>query len=117
MTLPELIAALEAATGPSRELDAEIALAVNAVPANYTRRGVAEASATADWWDDHTGFHWSAPCYTSSLDATMTLARNATDGAVMLAAAFNAAKGGQGGFEKWPSLKAMLIKDLRARLT
>ena len=115
MTLPELIAALEAATEPSRELDCEIALAVNAVPPNYIRRGVVEASATADWWDDDTGLHWSAPAYTDSLDAAMTTARNAAEGLVMLSATFHAATGGKGGFEKWPSIKATMIAALTLR--
>ena len=89
MTLAKLIAALEAATGPSRELDAEIALAVGAVPPICTRRGVEAASARANWWSIDDSLCWSAPAYTKSLDASITTVpegwrvtnlREATDG-------------------------------------
>jgi len=66
MTREELIAALEAATGPSRELDAEIGTIIGAEPRptellwNYSgRRGVPY------WKKEH--IH-----YTSSIDAALT---------------------------------------------
>ena len=97
MILPELIAALEAATGPSVFLDMVI----------HNYRYPDENSTTA--------VH-KLLSYTASLDATMTLARNAVEGLVMLSIAFHAAKGGEAEFEKWPSIKAMLISALRGRL-
>lgn len=68
MTIPEIITALCKATKPSRDLDAEIALCVGAIPPDYTRRGD-----FATWWDDHTGFYWESPFYTDSIDVALTL--------------------------------------------
>jgi hypothetical protein len=66
MTRTDLIAALESASGPSRELDAEIASYV--LPVGYgmylTREQWAAAVAAENW---------NSPRYTGSLDAAMTL--------------------------------------------
>lgn len=79
--MKDLIARLEAATGPDRELDAEIAAAVR-----YFPRGVGFV-----WQDSLTpnspelgrvecctslgtgGPHYAAPTYTASLDSALTL--------------------------------------------
>src|SRR5579872_4020269 len=58
----DLISRLSAATGPSRELDAEIALA------NEWLRGNAY-----DAWYDPQGNITSLPRYTESIDAALTL--------------------------------------------
>lgn len=65
----ELLAALEAATGPSRELDAEIALAAgweNHVPYGSSPHG---------WWQEPGSEQWvmTPSTFTSSLDAALTL--------------------------------------------
>lgn len=54
MTKDELIAALEAATGPSRELDAELGALLPSPP---------EDNGAVVWW----------PYYTASIDAALTL--------------------------------------------
>lgn len=121
MTPTELIAALEAATGPSRELDGEIALAVNAVPVNYSRRGVATASARAEWWDDsRETCWWSAPHFSASLDAAMTLVPdkmgwemdNWPQGKML----YHAAIRGGHGLSNATSAIALCIAALKARL-
>lgn len=65
MTHNELLAALEAATEPSRELDAEIAKALGWIPESRLN--------DPDWWVRQDGVRLSLPCFTSSLDAAMTL--------------------------------------------
>jgi hypothetical protein len=96
--MDELIARLEAATGPSRELDLEIAKSIGAAPQDAD-----EVKPTYEYpGNDYTTPHWrnrvsaemehfnktgellevtehrvdetgSFPCYTSSIDAAMTL--------------------------------------------
>lgn len=70
MTRSDLIAKLEAAEGASRELDAEIALAAGLVPGDAFRMFNAGDAGLFG-----TGAHtsWSAPAFTSSLDAGRTL--------------------------------------------
>ena len=77
----ELIAALEAADGPSRELDAQIAAATRYFPkdvgsvwrggfrANSPELGRVECQTTLGTG----GPHYKANAYTSSIDAAMTL--------------------------------------------
>ena len=62
MTPTELLAALEAATGPSRELDAEIAASEK-----WTR--------FSDYWLSPSGRQrqYHPPAYTASLDSALTL--------------------------------------------
>lgn len=62
MTPTELLAALEGATGPSRELDAEIAASEG-----WTR--------FSDYWLSPSGRQrqYHPPAYTASLDAALTL--------------------------------------------
>jgi hypothetical protein len=68
MTREELIAALESATGPDRGLDADIAMAVQAWPDGaFIMRG-APGMIGLDG-----GRCVSAPAYTSSIDAALTL--------------------------------------------
>jgi hypothetical protein len=66
MTIAEIIARLENATGPSVELDEEIRLAVAAESINY---GSAEGLVSTD--ECH-----GPPEYTSSLDVALTLVPN-----------------------------------------
>ena len=71
-SLIDLIARLEKATGPDRELDGDICAALGLHPDGW-RRGVKEASADAIWFDDRTRRSWSASAFTSSIDAAMSL--------------------------------------------
>ena len=68
--LAALVERLEQATGPDRGLDAEIALAVGAAPA-----GAFRPCAALDPGIFGTGPYtmWTAPDYTASLDAALTL--------------------------------------------
>lgn len=79
-----LIARVEAATGPSRELDAEIAALVRAVPANapgwlmrWSGFKVAPefppGAIAAYGGNGKITAWWNAPLYTSSIDADLTL--------------------------------------------
>lgn len=68
--MKELIERIEGAEGPSRELDAEIALAIGVVPAGAFRPCAALDVAT--FATGAYGF-WTAEAYTASLDAAMTL--------------------------------------------
>lgn len=75
MTLPEIIAALEAAEGPSRELDAEIASFL-VKDDSYT--SVVKDYAGYDWcvryYPGPPGPEYThVPRYTSSIDAALTL--------------------------------------------
>lgn len=79
MTLPELIAKLEQATGPDRELDAEIACAVRFPEHRPARKGdhagVHGVDPESDWAGHiyvPTGF-LVAYSYTRSIDDAMTL--------------------------------------------
>lgn len=65
MTREELIAALEAAPGPSRELDARIGF-LALPPEKHAKQWTDESG---EWCTN--GIHW--PRYTASLDAAMTL--------------------------------------------
>lgn len=72
MTLTELIAALEAADGPSRELDAQIALAHGWDVVPIREKG----GHTWDrWYRPYMGKRYPVrlPNYTSSIDAALTL--------------------------------------------
>jgi hypothetical protein len=73
MTLPELIAALEAATGPSRQLDAEIARAVYAPDGR-----VKQSPFNGEWCvyhptQDRTLDRVRVLQFTASIDAALTL--------------------------------------------
>lgn len=70
--LSDLISRVEKASGPDREIDGEIAAALNVYPDGW-RRGVKEAAADAIWFDDRIGCNWHAPAYTASIDAALTL--------------------------------------------
>ena len=79
MTLSELIAALEAATGPSRELDEEIAKTQGWA---YEKRN----NDRVEWWYRPDGtrraYVWRdnrCPPYTASLDAALTLVPEGLD--------------------------------------
>lgn len=73
MTLQSLIASLEAATGPDRELDAEIAEHIGI--RFRTRRAANGKSKGREWFvDAHGGIEeWAAhpPHYTASIDAAL----------------------------------------------
>lgn len=77
MTHTELLAALEAATGPGRELDAAIWLAIHRPNYKYPRQVMNRTpSSYAEAVERHTvsvdrGI--TAPAYTASLDAALTL--------------------------------------------
>lgn len=85
MTRSELIAALRAATGPDRELDAEIAALVRFVPSTAPRWLTEWGGSFKPAPDVHSGVvaafgdsgnlavWWEAPKYTGSIDAAMTL--------------------------------------------
>lgn len=62
----ELIEKIEGASGPDREMDAEIARAIGRIPPHA---GYAAMDDVA--WDR--GLGYSVPAYTSSIDAAMTL--------------------------------------------
>lgn len=67
--MKHLIEKLAQADGPSRELDAEISRALAGGPADH-------------WYQDHRGVYVtdnSAPCYTASIDAAMTLVPEGTE--------------------------------------
>lgn len=69
MTRAELLAALAAATGPDREIDAQIALLIGVVP-----EGAFRPCAALDIGTFATGDrYWTCERYTGSLDAAMTL--------------------------------------------
>ncbi len=79
--LPDLIAKLEAAEGPSRELDAEIALAAGLVAAFFASHDVPFPSDYVDGpgcyvdpatWGGN-GHVYEAPKFTASVDAALTL--------------------------------------------
>ena len=133
MTLPELIAALEAATEPSRELDAEIAIAVRLAPEGP---GWWRSKPTWTWKHASHGPNvepWAAPNYTASLDAALTLVpgglfwgvsagkltpREPLYGASILAPKDNALGDVLGEGESSASAAiALCIAALRARLT
>jgi hypothetical protein len=83
----ELIARLEAATGPDRELDAEIAAVakVNLPPgcdwafkfprwqADHSRHGRVNVIGNVNGNGDYIAAHFIAPTYTASIDAALTL--------------------------------------------
>lgn len=72
MTLSELIAALEAADGPSRQLDAQIALSHGWDVVPIREKG----GRTWDrWYRPHAGKRYPVrlPLYTASIDAALTL--------------------------------------------
>lgn len=66
--LQDLAERIEAADGPDRELDGDIAEAVGAVPPFVHRRDSPEWGSWSGGRD-----HWDAPAYTGSLDAAVTL--------------------------------------------
>ncbi len=70
MTIEELIARLEAATGPCRELDAQIAMAAGIAPAVAFRPCVSPDPGTFGIGAYDT---WVAPLYTASVDAALML--------------------------------------------
>ena len=109
MTCDELIAALEAATGPSRELDYEVA-GFFGLAVQVQVEGMDDVA-----WKRFDGSLSCTPHrYTASTEAALMLARTATDGMAMLFAASHAAKGGDEPFNPWPSVKAMILHALRA---
>lgn len=66
--LLDLAARVEALSGPDREVDAEIAIAAKAVPYDFE-----PSYWTAQWREMYGDRYWSAPGYTASLDAAITL--------------------------------------------
>jgi hypothetical protein len=83
--LSAIIERLERAAGPDRELDGDIALAIDLVPAHHEREPKASSiydgghfhhvwSAERPNEYDQEGRGYTAPAYTASLDAAMTLA-------------------------------------------
>ena len=121
-----LIAKLEAATGPSRELDAEIDCAVRfpdlrpARPDDHKEHQRGYPPSAGDIWCP-TGF-LMASSYTSSFDAILTLARTQGDAFKIVDAAANAEtfRGRMAALNRtpldlWPVRKAALLAALRAR--
>jgi hypothetical protein len=68
--MKDLIARLEAATGPNRELDADIWLSLN--DGKWPQRLLTEYHKEPRWVDDPHG----VPVYTSSVDTALSLGRN-----------------------------------------
>jgi hypothetical protein len=108
----ELIARLEAATGPASQLGGNVLLACgwtieeDCVDARFI------------WWVAPYGEEFvdgSQPDPTSSIDAALKLARHHADVVVMLQAAFKAAESYDGPADLWPSIQAALIAALKAR--
>lgn len=87
MTRSDLIAALRAAAGPDRKLDAEIACAVRHLPekapdwlkrwgadfAPISYKGADPGQIAAMHNDGTPGINWTSPRYTASIDAALTL--------------------------------------------
>lgn len=70
MSRDELIAALESATGPSREMDAWVAIVAKAPPeGSWLLFGLADPATFAIG----THQYWDCPRYTASIDAALTL--------------------------------------------
>lgn len=76
MTLPDLLKRVEAASGPDRELDAEIAVALSGDPEAWVVNPAPHSvfSAVPGWWRDGHDKSHEAALYTASLDATLSLA-------------------------------------------
>ena len=123
MTIDEIITALETATGPSRELDAEIAVVINGgeivwkqtryTMEQYPARRYASAQHVGGYGFDH------VPEYTASLGAALTLARTQIEVGNMLSEAahwaFITVPGDDSKPDPWPCIKAMLGVALKAR--
>lgn len=67
--IASLIARVEAAEGPDRELDAAVAVAAKQVPYDFEPAG----NGLASWRAMYDNRWWDAPAYTASIDAAMTL--------------------------------------------
>jgi hypothetical protein len=95
--ISDLIARLEKATGPDRELHGLIAVAAGKARMVNPKKS-------------------EFPNYTDSLDAAMTLARDSVEAMLMMHAAFVAFKSPNRAapFDRWPCVKAMLLSALRA---
>lgn len=117
MTLSSLIERLEKATGPDRDLGNEVLAAVGwrKVVIGYFR-GPMERWVAPDGnqYDDG-----NQPNPTASLDSAMTLARTNNEFLVMMSFATTAADYGDPDDKPnaWPSIKAMLIRALKSRLS
>jgi hypothetical protein len=70
----DLIARLEAATGPDRELDAAIAEYAGVIPEGY-EIAVEHGKPQRYWWhhEDERQPYWVPSAYTASIDAALTL--------------------------------------------
>lgn len=97
MTRQELIAALEAAKGPSYELDARVLAAFGRGDYHYL------ISTPLETWHP-----------TASLDAVLTLARNNCEARYMLRLASVALTETDAPYDKWLAIKAALLFALRA---
>lgn len=133
MTLPELIAKLEQASGPSRELDAEIEASTMFLSKGCTATAVQLLEPRSRHADDITlrdnwcvivqrpaelgSWHYYKPAhYTASLDAALTLAPKGAGWNVQgnTSVFFAAVRGQSGGPSKTPAL-ALCIAVLRAQ--
>lgn len=72
MTRAELIAKLEAATEGSRELDAEVALALGS-KIEWSQDDVGQSFPVEIWGDQRKGEKGPCPCFTTSIDAARTM--------------------------------------------
>lgn len=107
----ELIERLEKATGPDREVDFQLALLVDwQIASDLTFRewvrDYPHLSRKSDEW----------PHYTSSIDAALTLARDAEERKQMIIAMVNAFKNVDA-LDTFAWLKEAIIFALRARLS
>jgi len=112
--LSALIVALEGATGPSRELDGEIALV-----AGY-RRNPSSTLFNKDgyvWAEPGERFSYGTrpPEYTSSIDAALTLGRSSAEKFRMLEAVFRADYPADEARHLFTACKAVVLDALKAR--
>lgn len=119
MTLPDLIAKLEAASEGSRELDGQIALVLGLAPAGaQLHRSLDPARG---WWvpgkGPFSGDFWLPPHYTTSINAALTLVPDGQAYAVLVYASAAIGEPPQfGDHEAPPPALALCIAALKARL-
>lgn len=134
-TLTELASRVERLTGPCRETDLAVHLALwpddDLAKMTQTRRGldsqegyawtISGASIVYERWTadgrcPHNG-GYPLPMYTASLDAAMTLARNNHEVMLMLHVAFYSFDSDEMDRDPdlFPRIKAMLLSNIRAR--